>query len=105
MALTSMSMNLVSNRRSTEEEQYRMKAQISILESIKQQLESNDPLSTDELERLRKLARHTDNAIAESKEEVKWSDIFRGKKPVTSETAISKWDKQDIETFQKEMSK
>ncbi|KDR75467.1 hypothetical protein GALMADRAFT_226115 [Galerina marginata CBS 339.88] len=110
LALTSVSMNLVSKRRSTEEEKNRVKAQISILESIKQQSESDDPLSTDELDRLKKLARHSATADAatgaeSTKGEVKWSDIFRGQKPVASETVVSKWDKQDMETLQKELSK
>jgi hypothetical protein len=111
LALTSISMNLVSQRRTIEEEQYRMKARISILESIQQQLQSNDPLSTEELERLKKLARHSSSsdaavaAVAEKKEEVKWSDIFRGKKPVASDTTVSKWDKEEMATLQKELSK
>lgn len=101
-------MNLVSQRKTTEEERYRMTARLSILESIKQQLESTDALSSDELDRLKKLAKNqyedadadsnVKAGVAESKAEVKWSDIFRGTKPAETETTVNKWDKQDIET-------
>ncbi|KAF8911663.1 hypothetical protein CPB84DRAFT_1842139 [Gymnopilus junonius] len=91
-----------------------MIARLTILESIKHQLESPDALSSDHLERLRKLAKIQAEGVkaasggtvvaAESKDEVKWSDIFRGKKPVETE-GVNKWEKQDIETLQKELSK
>ncbi|PPR06763.1 hypothetical protein CVT26_003914 [Gymnopilus dilepis] len=112
MALTSVSMNLTSQRKSTEDERNRMNARISILESIKQQLESPDALSTDELERLKNLAKKqyegmeaTSETVIDSKDEVKWSNIFRGKKPVEGDTTMNKYEKQDIETLQKELSK
>ncbi|KAF8959961.1 hypothetical protein BDZ97DRAFT_1922565 [Flammula alnicola] len=109
VALTSISINLVSQRKKAEDEKSRVQAQISILESIKQQLQSNKPLSTDELERLKKLARASagDAELAAApKEEITWGDIFGGKKPVVAEDEeVSKWDKQDLESLRKEMSK
>jgi len=120
MALTSMSMNLVSQRRKTEEERYRIEAHLSILESIKKELQSTEPLSDERLGKLRKLAEASkpmsagaggDNSTGEElkvaegkfesnlKESVGWSQVFKVQKPVeaTDET-LSKWDKQDLET-------
>ena len=55
VALTSISINLVSFRKTAEADVARVNAQISILESIKQQLQSRVPLSTDELEKLKEV--------------------------------------------------
>lgn len=109
LAVTSISMNLVSLRRSAEDERYRVEAQLSILDSIRKQLKDTTvPLSTDELNRLRRLA-ESSKTTAESASvgmngqessantDVSWSAIFRGKGPELSEET-SKWDKQDLET-------
>lgn len=109
LALTSISMNLVSLRRTAEDEKYRITAQLSILDSIRQQLQdAKEPLSTAELERLRRLAMSSkmggegagadaDGGGASAGTDVSWSAIFRGKAPVVSEET-SKWDQQDLET-------
>ncbi|KAF4620853.1 hypothetical protein D9613_001054 [Agrocybe pediades] len=128
MALTSMSMNLVSQRRKTEEERYRVEAHLSILESIKKELQSNEPLSEERLGKLRRLAEvsrpMTSNstlasegqAVAEKpkddkfesnlRESVGWSQVFKGQKPPQdSEDTLSKWDKHDLDIIKKELSK
>ncbi|KAF8161493.1 hypothetical protein B0H34DRAFT_796276 [Crassisporium funariophilum] len=113
VALSSVSINLVSQRKSAEDERARVKAQLSILQSIKEQLQSDTPISNDELERLKKLARSaapTNGADAGVtgglREQVSWSDIFRGRKPtmMDGEQEVSKWDKQDLEKMRKEMA-
>lgn len=100
IALTSISINLVSHRRTAEEERSRVQAQISVLGSIKDQLQSGKPMSNEELDRLKKLARSADND-RESHKAVSWTNVFRSvRKPQPSdgEAEISKWDKQDLET-------
>ena len=105
IALTTISINLKGQRSTAEDEKARIGAQISILEGIKQQLQSNQPLSTDELERLKKLARPTMVATTEGvkgsgeekkEHEVAWGSVFSGKKPV--EVELSKWDRQELDS-------
>jgi len=105
IALTTISINLKGRRSTTEDEKARIGAQISILEGIKQQLQSNQPLSTDELERLKKLARPTtvgntqgvkQSGEAKKDHEVGWGSIFSGKKP--AEVELNKWDKQELDS-------
>lgn len=99
VALTSISINLVSFRKTAEDEVARVNAQISILESIKQQLQSKESLPTNELERLRTLARRSaiDAAASSgSTEQVNWGDVFSGKAP-SKDTELSKWEQKDLE--------
>jgi len=100
LACLSISVNFLSLRRTAEEEKARIQAQISILESIKEQLQA-PTLNANELERLKKLAKPTPKDIAmkvgSGGEEVKWSDVFRGQKPATRDEEVSKWDQQDLE--------
>ena len=100
IALTSISINLVSHRRTAEEERSRVQAQISVLESIKEQLQSGKPLSNEELDRLKKLAARSvevDND-RERHKAVSWTNVFRSAQPSNGEAELSKWDQQDLET-------
>ncbi|KAJ3508818.1 hypothetical protein NLJ89_g5551 [Agrocybe chaxingu] len=110
VALTSVSMNLVSARREIEDERARRQAQISILQSIKEQLQSEKPLSREELDRLKRLARPSEKDIALRAglvgDDVKWGDIFRGKTPVWDrDEEVSKWDQQELDKLKKELEK
>jgi hypothetical protein len=97
IALTSISIHLVNQRRTSEEDKSRVNAQISILESVRDQLRSDKPLSNDELARLKKLA--SAPLPEEEKPHIRWSDIFMGRKPVVGkESDVSEWDKRDMET-------
>ena len=100
VALTSISINLVGFKKHAEDDTSRINAKISILDSIKRQLQSNEPLSTDELERLKKLARLSpaDAASPAEQDQVSWSDVFSGKGPVGKDLELSKWDQKDLET-------
>jgi len=105
IALTSISINLVSQRRTAEDERFRVQAQISVLESIKEQLQSGKLLSNEELDRQKKLARSADINDREIHKAVSWSEVFRSSaRSSDGEAELSKWEKQDLETLQKEIS-
>jgi len=107
MALTSISINLISHRRTAEGERSRIQAQISVLESIKEQLQSDKQLSNEELAKLKRLVRPVDEGReAEShKAEVSWTNVFRTSSQASDgEPELHKWDQQDLEKLQKEMS-
>jgi hypothetical protein len=98
IALTSISINLVSQRRTAEDERFRVQAQISVLESIKEQLQSGKLLSNEELDRQKKLARFADDD-REIHKAVSWSEVFRSSaRSSDGEAELSKWEKQDLET-------
>jgi hypothetical protein len=102
VALTTVSLHLLSQRKASETQKARLTAQISILESIVHQLRSNNPLSNDELQRLRNLTRANSeetllgNAAYEDK--VSWRDVILGRRWLASaQEEESKWHKKDIE--------
>ena len=109
LALTSVSMNLVSGRKTWEEQKAKADAQISILESIRDDLKAGKTISDEELARLRKLAQPSENigtattasalgnkpTSADTSQTVSWGTIFKGQKP--EEGHLSKWDLQDLE--------
>ena len=101
LALTSVSINLVGKRKSVDDEKSRIGAQLSILESLKEQLLSKNPPSVAEIERLKKLARPAMEDIATKplpkEQETTWSAIFSGKGPAVKEGELSKWDQEDLE--------
>ncbi|EPQ55232.1 hypothetical protein GLOTRDRAFT_76550 [Gloeophyllum trabeum ATCC 11539] len=84
VALTSVSIHLLWQRKTAEAQKASVLAQTSILEDIAQRLRSNDDLSDEEYTRLRNLARKKGEAVfnpAEVKnEEIGWKDVFLGKK-------------------------
>lgn len=105
LALTSLSINLVGRRRTTEDERARVAAQLSILASIKEQLRGEAPLSAAELARLKKLARASaaggedggrEEGVREG-ERIPWGDVFRGKGPGSRGAELSEWDRRDLE--------
>ncbi|PPQ64177.1 hypothetical protein CVT24_008551 [Panaeolus cyanescens] len=121
LALTSVSINLVGHRKQVEEDRARISAQLSILESIKAQLEqdADKPIPTEELQRLRKLAlasrtrsgpaqSSSSGSTAQGKDgaEVGWGSVFQGKKPEVGEgEKISHWDQKDLDALRKDMEK
>jgi len=104
--LTSISINLISHRRTAEGERSGIQAQISVLESMKEQLQSDKPLSNEELAKLKRLVRSVDEGReAEShKAEVSWTNVFRTSRASDGEPELRKWDQEDLEKLQKEMS-
>ena len=104
IACLSISINLVSMRRSTEEDKARVEARLTLLESIREQLtrKGDDANNTkEELERLMRLSKRTATKRAQVVDEegdVSWSDIFSGKVPKTGkEDDLSRWEKDDLE--------
>ncbi|KAF8891868.1 hypothetical protein BD779DRAFT_1513580 [Infundibulicybe gibba] len=106
IAITSISIHLVSQRRASSDERARINAQISILQTISQQLRSPEPLSHDELERLRRLARPAsiEAGVDIPKEEIGWKEVIFGQRK-TQEDGMSEWDKKDLEKVQLDISK
>lgn len=97
VAITSISIHLVSQRRTSSDERARVNAQISILESISQRLQSDQPFSNDELERMKRLARPPEKTPSEleTKEAIGWKEVILGRKKAGDE--MSEWDKRDME--------
>jgi hypothetical protein len=108
IACLSLSINLLSLRRSSEEDKSRVEARTSILESVKERL-SKAPLHQDsdldskELDRLMRLANKMAAAGSGSDrtlgDDVSWSDIFSGKAPKigSNDSETSRWEKEDLE--------
>ena len=98
IALTSISINLTSQRRTAEDERSRIQAQISVLESIKEQLHSGKLLSNEELDRQKRLARSADDG-RELHKPVSWSEVFsRTRKTQSLDGELNKWERKDLET-------
>jgi hypothetical protein len=99
IALTSISTHLLIKRKAVAEERANVTAQISILESIVQQLRSDLPISEDKLERMKRLSRaHKIPEISENgspNNHVKWGDVFLGNKTTPESSEL---EKKDLET-------
>jgi hypothetical protein len=97
VAITSISIHLVSQKRTFSDERARVKAQISILESISEQLQSDKPFSTEEFERMKRLARPPEQPHSEldDKDAIGWKEVILGRKKTNDE--MSEWDKKDME--------
>ncbi|KAG6831617.1 hypothetical protein H0H87_004679 [Tephrocybe sp. NHM501043] len=69
-------------RKLADDERAHVAAQTSILESIRDQLKSDKPLSNDELVRLKRLARPLEHNIAEATPEktIAWRETILGRK-------------------------
>jgi len=102
IAVTTISIHLVDKRRTYSDEEASIKARISILETITEQLrlDSQRPGSNETLERLQRLARRPlvkDNTtIVEREEGISWKDILFGRKPSPGDE-LSHWEKKDLE--------
>jgi hypothetical protein len=99
LAMTSISIHLVSQKRTITEDRARVAARISILESVAKQLREGEDISLDELGRLHRLARPPDPAKKdkEVKEEIGWREMFFGPEKRSSEPEMSEYDKRDWE--------
>lgn len=100
VALTSVSMHLLFQRKTVESERGHVTAQITILESIVHRLRTDKNFSDDELEKLRKLARAHGESETQleglSKGIVGWKEVFLGGKRQES-GEVSNWDRRDLE--------
>lgn len=103
VAITSISIHLVSHRKAASDDRARVQAQKSILESIATQLKSEQPISGDELERLKRLARASKDVEAPKgdvagKEVIGWKEVIFGRKRSENAEVMSKWDRKDLDT-------
>ncbi|KIL00858.1 hypothetical protein PAXRUDRAFT_462390 [Paxillus rubicundulus Ve08.2h10] len=94
--LTSVSIHLLWQRKAAEETRARHNAQITILEDLTQQLRSGVPMTDEEINRLRNLARsHGEGGEAQRQSggEIRWMDVIWGNKAV----AKDEWEQRDLE--------
>lgn len=107
IAVTSLSIHISNQKKTSEEEKTRLETRLSILQQVRDHLRNTDkPVPWDEIERLKKLTRTTTQSAVEDKSdgrvlpEVKlsWTDVFYGRKlPKEDEVVLSEWDKKDLE--------
>lgn len=95
LAITSISIHLVSLKRTITEDRARVAARLSILESVAKQLRDDKRISLDELDRLHRLARPREKT-QEDKEQIGWRAMFFGPKK-TAEPDMNEYDRQDWE--------
>jgi hypothetical protein len=102
VAVISLSMHLVSERKTSSDERARMNARISILQSISEQLQSGRPLLSDDLERTKRLTRFPEQSLFEFglKDPIGWKEVIFGQKG-SSTPQIGVWDQKDIEKGEK----
>ena len=107
IAVTSLSIHISNQKKTSEEEKTRLETRISILQQVRDHLRNTDkPVPWDEIERLKKLTRPTkseeeDKGDGRILPEVKlsWTDVFYGRKlpKEEDEVVLSEWDKKDLE--------
>jgi len=82
--LTSLSLHLLFHKKQSEVDRSHLTAQISILESLTQQLRSGQDVADGEIERLYKLAKTHDDSYVDGtgveRQKVGWRDVFLGRK-------------------------
>ncbi|KII95604.1 hypothetical protein PLICRDRAFT_170232 [Plicaturopsis crispa FD-325 SS-3] len=107
LAVTSISIHLLWQRKTADAERAKIAGQISILESIVHDFRSGKHIPDVELERLKKLARERgEPEIPEGgllKEEIGWREVFFGRKRVAGVVRESEWDRRDLEKARQEM--
>lgn len=103
IAVTTISIHLVNKRTTYSDEEASVKARISILENIAEQLrlDSKSPTSNETLERLKRLASRPlvkDKTPIAEKEEgmISWKDVVFGRKRSAGDE-LSHWEKKDLE--------
>ncbi|KIK69192.1 hypothetical protein GYMLUDRAFT_188741, partial [Collybiopsis luxurians FD-317 M1] len=79
VANVSLSLHLIYQRNTLADEKARINAQESVLESIADELRSDGPLSQDDLQRLKRLARNSKRDPNEAGERMSWKDALLGR--------------------------
>lgn len=100
LAITSVSIHLVSQRKDIDAERGHLTARISILQSIVDQLRSErNAVSDEELARLKRLAGlHKANLPAEEdeKDDVSWKSVFFGRKSTEDPATAKRREREDL---------
>ncbi|KAG2137341.1 hypothetical protein BD769DRAFT_316658 [Suillus cothurnatus] len=105
-ALTSISMHLLWQRKTADEDRARIKAQTSILQDLIEQLRSGKPISDEEITRSRNLARiHGEGKQPLDKERtnIGWMDVLWGRKTPADLGVSDEWERKDLEQIRKEI--
>lgn len=99
-ALTSISMHLLWQRKTAEEDRARFKAQTSILQDLIAQLRSGEPISNEEITKLRNLARvhgEVKQSSDKAKADIGWMDVLWGRKSPADVGVSDEWERKDLE--------
>ena len=108
LAITSLGMHLLSQRKAAEAERMQFSAQLSLLEPTAARLRSGERIPPQELDRIMKLARSHRTAAPEEEgkvgEEISWREVMLGrKKDARAEVEeerrkrAEEWDRKDLE--------
>jgi len=104
LALTSVSMHLLYQRREAEEDRSRLSARISILESLVDRLNRGERINQGEVDRLRKLGGLLDtpeSIFMDTHSKIRWRDVLLGRKE--HHVASSDWDQKDLEKVEQDI--
>jgi hypothetical protein len=100
-AFTSISMHLLWQRKTAEEDRARFKAQTSILQDLIEQLRSGKPISNEEIMKMRNLARihgeGKESPDMEAKTNIGWMDVVWGRKSPADLGVSDEWERRDLE--------
>ncbi|KAH9843715.1 uncharacterized protein C8Q71DRAFT_729761 [Rhodofomes roseus] len=114
LAITSLGMHLLSQRKTAEAERFQLAAQLSLLEPTAARLRSGERIPSQELDRITKLVRSHRAGTSEreegSGEEISWREVMLGRKKDAREAVeearrkrAEEWDRRDLEAVQKEV--
>jgi hypothetical protein len=100
IAITSISIHLVSHKQAIADDRARIAARLATLESVAAQLRDSKHLSLEELDQLQRLAHPPPSSAAEQvrpiREEIGWKEMIFGRKR-SNETEMSEYDRRDLE--------
>lgn len=99
-AVTSISMHLLWQRKTADEDRARFKAQASILQDLIEQLRSGKSISDEEITKSRNLARiHGEEKQPLDKERtnIGWMDVLWGRKTPADLGVSDEWERKDLE--------
>ncbi|KAG1802954.1 uncharacterized protein HD556DRAFT_1429654 [Suillus plorans] len=105
-ALTSISMHLLWQRKTADEDRARFKAQTSILQELVEQLRSGKPISDEEITKSRNLACiHGEGKQSPDKDRtnIGWTDVLWGRKTPADLGVSDEWERKDLEQIRKEI--
>lgn len=116
LALTSLGIHVLRQRKDAEAERAQLAAQLSILEDTAARLRAGGRVSGREVERLLKLARSQRTGRGEEsvqaeeqreteKEEIGWRDVLLGRRATREEAVRGEhWDRRDLERVRREVA-
>ncbi|EPT03108.1 hypothetical protein FOMPIDRAFT_1047102 [Fomitopsis schrenkii] len=114
LAITSLGMHLLSQRKEAEAERMQFSAQLSLLESTAARLRAGERIPSQELDRIMKLVRSHRTAAPEEEgnagREISWREVMLGRKKDAREEVeeerrkrAEEWDRKDLEAVRKEV--